>query len=67
METRSKRRHSTETISASSESCIISSRTSSRCVLSTGTFRGETPVKDLLFDIEADLFGEEEINLDPSA
>ena len=32
-----------------------------------GTSRGETPAEDLLFDIEADLFGEEEIYPDLGA
>ena len=32
-----------------------------------GTSRGEMPAEDLLFDIEADLFGEEEIYPDLGA
>ena len=51
LETRSKRWHSTETVSTSSESCTISSGASSWRVLATrkGTFGGETPTKDLFF------------------
>ena len=64
METQSRRRRSAEAVSASLESCIISSGASSWCVPTTGrgTSRGEMLVGDLLFDIKADMSSEEEIH-----
>lgn len=60
METQSRRRRFVETVSASSESCPISSGTSLWRAPTTGrgTSKGEMLAEDLFFDIEADFFGE---------
>ena len=65
MKTRSRRRHLDETVSVSSKSRTISNWASSRCTLAIvrGNFRGEMPAEDLLFDIEANFVGVEEIYL----
>ena len=63
IETRSRRQCSVETVSVSSESCTISNGASScrRLAIGKGVFGEETPVEDLLFDIEADFSREKEI------
>jgi len=63
METRSRKWHSTVIVSVSFESCTISNGVSLQCRPATGrgTFRGEMLAEDLIFYIEVDLFGEEEV------
>ena len=62
-ETRFKRRCSVETVSVSSKYRTISNGASSwhRPAIGRRASRGETPAKDLFFDIETNLFGEEEV------
>lgn len=64
METQSKRWHSVKTVNVSFESHPISSGASLRRP-ATGreASKGKTPAEDFLFDIKADLSGEEEIYL----
>ena len=66
--TRSRRWRSAERVSASSESHIISTRTSSRCtpVMERAGSSEAMMAEDLIFDLEADLLGEEGIELDLS-
>lgn len=63
IKTRSRRRRSVEIVSVLSESRTISSGAFSRRKPTRGrkASRGETLVKDLLFDIEADFSKEEEV------
>ena len=68
METRSRRQHSFETASISSESRTISSGASSWCrpVAKRWASRGVTRTEDLLINIEVD-FSEDEVHLDLGA